>query len=434
MLPTSSTSFADSYNVRQELKVARICNLLLFYIMGIAIGTFVAGVPGLKKGFALTSGQLGLAIMCSGIASLCMALPAGRMVDMMGVRFMASYSGVFGPIAYSLLPTVAAWGWGPFFPLFFVNIASAGGFISCNSRAAELERFWEKPIMSSFHAAYSLGGLSGSVMYSFLLSHGFDWSWAHPILFLSTMLLNLMVLPFMDEGLEEARRRHNGDAVLGTKVPCAYTPTPVILLFGGAAIIGYLTEGAIGDWFAIYLQEYDHCPYRFAPLGYSCYTAAMCIFRSVGDKLCHKFGRRTIYRTSAILIFFAITIFLSVKLPQLGMLCCVLMGIGMANIEPILISNVGRHAVENPGMAIASVTSMGNAGQLSGPGIIGLLAERWGLREALHLLQVGAVFLVIASVRISDGEEVKRASIVEAFSGSAEALLTADRRPNEGIV
>eukprot|EP01053_Blabericola_migrator_P004220 Blabericola_migrator_1__4219@NODE_2294_length_2988_cov_75_294420_g298_i10_p1_GENE_NODE_2294_length_2988_cov_75_294420_g298_i10NODE_2294_length_2988_cov_75_294420_g298_i10_p1_ORF_typecomplete_len192_score11_41_NODE_2294_length_2988_cov_75_294420_g298_i10169744 len=108
--------------------------------------------------------------MCSGLASLGMRCQPG-IVETLGARYLATQSGVLSPLAYALLPAAAKVGFNAYIPTFLINVISAGGFITCNSRAFELERIWGKPIMSSFHAAFSADGLSASAIYSALLSH-----------------------------------------------------------------------------------------------------------------------------------------------------------------------------------------------------------------------------------------------------------------------
>eukprot|EP01053_Blabericola_migrator_P011337 Blabericola_migrator_1__11336@NODE_66_length_15680_cov_202_244988_g59_i0_p6_GENE_NODE_66_length_15680_cov_202_244988_g59_i0NODE_66_length_15680_cov_202_244988_g59_i0_p6_ORF_typecomplete_len432_score52_49MFS_1/PF07690_16/6_4e17MFS_1/PF07690_16/2e10MFS_4/PF06779_14/2_5e09MFS_2/PF13347_6/5_1MFS_2/PF13347_6/3_5e06MFS_3/PF05977_13/41MFS_3/PF05977_13/0_0033_NODE_66_length_15680_cov_202_244988_g59_i01273214027 len=424
--------------VKKELITARVASTLLFYILGINLGTWVSGMPGMKKGFQLNEGQLGLAIMCSGLAALAMALPAGRMVDLMGARFMATSSGVCGPIAYSLLPSMAKTGIAPYIPLFLLNVAAAGGFISCNSRASELEKFWGEPILSSFHAAFSAGGLTGCASYAFLLSHGWDWDAAYPTLFMTTLVMNVIATSIMDKDMPRIREVYQMNNVrVGSEAGTTdgedhpttqWLPSPVILLFGGAAIVGYLTEGAVGDWFALYLEQHDNCPYALAPMGYGCFAACMCLSRCAGDSLCRRFGRRTVYGASGCVVLLALTIFLSVSSVPVSLMSCALLGAGMANIEPILISNVGWAAPLNPGTAIATVASMGNGGLLAGPAIIGFVAQEHGLKQGLHLLQMGALVLILASLLITDGERAtsKRDSLAASLNLTSEDAFLLD--------
>eukprot|EP01054_Gregarina_sp_Poly1_P003926 Gregarina_sp_Poly_1__3925@NODE_2178_length_2546_cov_214_139169_g1403_i0_p1_GENE_NODE_2178_length_2546_cov_214_139169_g1403_i0NODE_2178_length_2546_cov_214_139169_g1403_i0_p1_ORF_typecomplete_len420_score28_04MFS_1/PF07690_16/1_6e12MFS_1/PF07690_16/1_5e11MFS_2/PF13347_6/1_4e02MFS_2/PF13347_6/1_1e08MFS_4/PF06779_14/0_0012MFS_3/PF05977_13/6_8MFS_3/PF05977_13/78MFS_3/PF05977_13/0_19DUF3955/PF13127_6/1_7e02DUF3955/PF13127_6/1_5e04DUF3955/PF13127_6/3_8DUF3955/PF13127_6/1_6e02DUF3955/PF13127_6/3e02_NOD len=397
-----------------KLLTARVCCTMLFFILGMNIGSWVSAMPGLKRGFHLGPGQLGLAIMCSGLASLGMAIPAGRLVDILGCRAISFSSGVFGPIAYMTLPTLAKFGLQPYLPLFFLNVISAGGFISCNARALELEVLWNKPIMSSFHAAFSVGGLVGSACYSALLAQGFHWNAAFPVMCLATMVASFVASLFMDVGLKHCHVQvHSQEIVVP---PCSWVPNPYVLLLGGVAALTLLTEGAIGDWSALYLQEYDKCPYALAPLGYSSFAASMGLMRILGDCLCNRFGRQPVYRVSALFIAVGIIILLASRSTPIGMIACATVGIGCANILPILMSVVGRHGLPNPGISIAAVSSLGNAGLLTGPAIIGFVAQSQGLRVGLSLLVVGAVVLNIASIFVVEGKAQRTRSYTEAFA------------------
>eukprot|EP01055_Gregarina_sp_Pseudo9_P006012 Gregarina_sp_Pseudo_9__6011@NODE_9_length_6712_cov_72_400270_g7_i0_p3_GENE_NODE_9_length_6712_cov_72_400270_g7_i0NODE_9_length_6712_cov_72_400270_g7_i0_p3_ORF_typecomplete_len420_score106_44MFS_1/PF07690_16/1_8e08MFS_1/PF07690_16/3_8e11MFS_4/PF06779_14/0_36MFS_3/PF05977_13/3_8_NODE_9_length_6712_cov_72_400270_g7_i018383097 len=402
----------------EKLLVARVSCTALFFILGVNIGAWVSAMPGLKRGFDLDAGHLGLAIMCSGLASLGMAIPAGRMVDILGCRVISFSSGVFGPISYMTLPTLAKFGLQPFFPLFVLNVVSAGGFISCNARATELEVLWDKPIMSSFHAAFSAGGLAGSAAYSLLLTNGFAWDTAFPLMCGAALIGALVVTPFMDTGLAHCHVQvHPADAIVP---PCVWTPHPLILLLGALAALTLLTEGALGDWSALYLQQYDGCAFHLAPLGYSSFAASMGVFRAVGDFFCDRFGRQRVYKTGVLFIFIGISGFLFTRSTLLGMCFCAVIGAGCANILPILISVAGRHGHPNPGISIATVSSLGNAGLLAGPAIIGFVAQSYGLRVGLGVLLIGAMLLNLASFLIDDGVDRRTRSYTEAFNLPAD--------------
>eukprot|EP01053_Blabericola_migrator_P001795 Blabericola_migrator_1__1794@NODE_1486_length_4441_cov_149_315501_g296_i1_p2_GENE_NODE_1486_length_4441_cov_149_315501_g296_i1NODE_1486_length_4441_cov_149_315501_g296_i1_p2_ORF_typecomplete_len423_score30_94MFS_1/PF07690_16/1_7e08MFS_1/PF07690_16/9_4e14MFS_3/PF05977_13/1_4e08MFS_2/PF13347_6/1_2e02MFS_2/PF13347_6/4_9e07Sugar_tr/PF00083_24/2_2e03Sugar_tr/PF00083_24/2_8e05MFS_4/PF06779_14/0_00043_NODE_1486_length_4441_cov_149_315501_g296_i15191787 len=408
----------------RQLYVARGACVMLFLTLGMNIGCWVSAMPGLKKGFNLDAGQLGLAIMCSGLASLGMAIPAGRLVDNMGCRVMSFSSGVFGPIAYGSLPMLAKFGVSPYIPLFMLNVISAGGYISCNARASELEAIWGKPIMSSFHAAFSAGGLIGAASYSFLLSHGLDWDRAYPITNVITMTMAFLIVPFMDIGMKQIRLQMHLQRPSTAELACAWSPSPIILMLGCVASVAMLNEGAVGDWFALYLQDYDKCPYAYAPLGYACFAAFMGFFRAVGDIFCRRYGRRQVYAASTVLVFAGLTGFLSTKSTLYAMAFCMLLGTGCANIVPILISVASKHAPSNPGVCIATVSSFGNAGLLTGPAVIGFIAQFHGLRVGLCLLPIGAVFLMLASVLVNDKIDQRRRSYTEAFHPDGQNLMS----------
>eukprot|EP01056_Protomagalhaensia_sp_Gyna25_P001450 Protomagalhaensia_sp_Gyna_25__1449@NODE_1733_length_1578_cov_63_758934_g1422_i0_p1_GENE_NODE_1733_length_1578_cov_63_758934_g1422_i0NODE_1733_length_1578_cov_63_758934_g1422_i0_p1_ORF_typecomplete_len459_score39_51MFS_1/PF07690_16/1e17MFS_1/PF07690_16/4_3e08MFS_3/PF05977_13/0_0015MFS_3/PF05977_13/6_7e07MFS_2/PF13347_6/1_4MFS_2/PF13347_6/1_9e07MFS_4/PF06779_14/1_1e02MFS_4/PF06779_14/0_02_NODE_1733_length_1578_cov_63_758934_g1422_i02021485 len=398
-------------DITVRLRTARQCCLTLFYILGLNIGCWVSAMPGLKRGFGLNAGQLGLAIMCSGIASLGMALPAGRLVDYLGCRMVSMTSGICGPLAYSCLPLLAKAGVAPYFPLFLLNVISAGGFISCNARASELEQVWGRPIMASFHAAFSLGGLTGSAAYAGLLARGFDWPTAYPMTCLVTCTGCAIACLFMDTGLKPYSRPVTYSS---SGSMCAWSPSPLVLGLGIMAALAMLTEGAVGDWFALYLQEYDGTTYAAAPLGYACFAAAMCISRAIGDSVAYVSGRQVVYRGSAMLVLLGLSGFLWSKETRWALFFCAIIGTGCANIMPILISVAARTAPRNAGVCIAAVSSLGNAGLLAGPAVIGFLAQYQGLRRGLTLLLCNTCILMLTSGLVSEPDS-RRRSYTEAF-------------------
>eukprot|EP01055_Gregarina_sp_Pseudo9_P006013 Gregarina_sp_Pseudo_9__6012@NODE_9_length_6712_cov_72_400270_g7_i0_p2_GENE_NODE_9_length_6712_cov_72_400270_g7_i0NODE_9_length_6712_cov_72_400270_g7_i0_p2_ORF_typecomplete_len474_score52_81MFS_1/PF07690_16/2_5e08Herpes_UL4/PF03277_13/3Herpes_UL4/PF03277_13/49_NODE_9_length_6712_cov_72_400270_g7_i0481424 len=260
--------------------VARLACTILFFILGNSIGCWVSAIPGFKEAFRLDNGQLGVAIMCSGIGSLVMTIPVGNFVAQHGPTSTIFTSSVLRPFFYLILPALAAWGFKPYLALFLISIVSAGSFISYNSRAHELEEIWGSPLLSSFQGALSVGGLTGSGFYSYLLSHGLSWGQATRLMYVLVGLFSFAAWLFVDFDMPPRRSQATGIhtcSSLATKSKsqglAALSPTVLFLSLVGS--FSSLCEGALGDWTSLYLQEYTHCPKHLAPFGFTAFSTSM---------------------------------------------------------------------------------------------------------------------------------------------------------------
>eukprot|EP01056_Protomagalhaensia_sp_Gyna25_P000776 Protomagalhaensia_sp_Gyna_25__775@NODE_1371_length_1900_cov_44_023106_g1102_i0_p1_GENE_NODE_1371_length_1900_cov_44_023106_g1102_i0NODE_1371_length_1900_cov_44_023106_g1102_i0_p1_ORF_typecomplete_len430_score41_93MFS_1/PF07690_16/1_6e05MFS_1/PF07690_16/1_2e03MFS_1/PF07690_16/2_2e09MFS_2/PF13347_6/1_1MFS_2/PF13347_6/7_1e08_NODE_1371_length_1900_cov_44_023106_g1102_i0411330 len=387
-----------------SLTVPRVAAMYLMCIRGILIGGWMAFVPVFKQIFQLDDGELGLAILCAGSATLVMTVPVGRTIDVAGPRVVAMSTGIISPLMYAALPWVASRGWAPYVPVFVSSMIRAGGGIAFTSRASELERLYDRPLMSSFHAAFSAGCFIGSSGYAALLGFGIPGNTAFPILCIAVAVAAAMGVAVMDCGMpprDKFMRKPIGPGAM--VAPCSWTPSPLILCLGLLGALTQLVQGGIGDWGALYLHKYDHMPLAVAPLGYSLYAGTMGVCRLFGDAACHKWGRVAVYRGGGILMFIGLfCLIFFFNSPKLALVSCAIIGIGAANGYPILMSTAGRHGIPTPGLAIATVSSLGVTGLLAGPGIIGFLAQAFTLRVAMCSLLLAGVAVPLASPLVAD--------------------------------
>eukprot|EP01054_Gregarina_sp_Poly1_P009297 Gregarina_sp_Poly_1__9296@NODE_576_length_7467_cov_130_013649_g450_i0_p3_GENE_NODE_576_length_7467_cov_130_013649_g450_i0NODE_576_length_7467_cov_130_013649_g450_i0_p3_ORF_typecomplete_len437_score46_08MFS_1/PF07690_16/9_8e06MFS_1/PF07690_16/1_1e10MFS_2/PF13347_6/0_0024MFS_4/PF06779_14/2_8MFS_4/PF06779_14/2_7DUF3483/PF11982_8/0_21DUF3483/PF11982_8/1_2e03MFS_3/PF05977_13/0_61_NODE_576_length_7467_cov_130_013649_g450_i024573767 len=386
-----------------DVRVARAATLVLMAVRGVLVGSWMAYVPAFKRSFDLDDGQLGLAILCSGAATMLMTVPVGRLIDLFGPVPVAAFTGILAPLLYAFLPIFAAMKYSPYFPLFIMSMCRAGGGIAYTSRAAEIERLWNRPLMSSFHAAFSGGTFAGSAVYACLLTIGVSGNRAFPVLCLAATVLAAAAVPFMSCGIAAPAIRSVSDP-RPVVSPCSWTPSPMIICLGLLGALLQLVQGAIGDWGALYLHQFNHMPYSSASLGYSCFAFFMGAMRVVGDALCHNFGRPIIYRGGAVLMFVGLCVLLTTNKRILALTACSLVGAGCANMYPILMSCAGRHGLPTPGLAIATVSSLGITGLLAGPAIIGFIAQVFSLRIGMYILVLDAALVVVASSIVSDVE------------------------------
>ena len=256
--------------------------------------------------------------------------------------------------------------------------------VTMNAHATSLERRWGAAIMSSFHAAFSAGGLLGAALGGALGGGGAAW-----ILGAGALLAAALTLL-------AARTLQGADAAPAPVETGLALPARAALPICLAAFLCYMCEGAMGDWSAVYLRAFAAAPQNLAPAGYAAFSAMMVIGRASGDAVVRAWGRTRVVAAGGALAGVGFT--LAVATPALlpASLGFALVGLGLSNVVPALFSAAGRLAA-SPAAGVAMAATAGYAGLLGGPVVIGAVAELTGLRVALGLLVVLAAAIALAA-------------------------------------
>ena len=253
--------------------------------------------------------------------------------------------------------------------------ASLGSLdVSMNLHAVEVERVSEKPLMSGFHALFSVGGFLGSGIVTALLSRGI--APGSSTILCSIILVSLIVvaLPRMLSNRERTRQ------------PLFAIPRGVVLVIAIFAAISFLVEGALLDWSALLLVGEHLVSAAHGGLGYMFFSIAMTFSRFVGDGLVARFGNRIVLTLGGVTALLGLCGLILAPVAWIGLVSLVLVGLGAANIVPILFRLAGTQHAMPKGLAVAALTTAGYAGLLTGPAVIGFLSKAIGLHNAFWFL------------------------------------------------
>jgi MFS family permease len=177
----------------------------------------------------------------------------------------------------------------------------------------------------------------------------------------------------------------------------AFFPLPSrgLLALGAIALCVMMGEGAMADWSAIYLRKIISTSEGFAAAGYASFSIAMAAGRFFGDRLSAHFGPVALVRGSALFAVMGLILVLATPYSLVTLLGFACVGIGFASIVPQVFSAAGHRSGVNPGVALASVTTLGYFGFLFGPPVIGFAAGLVGLHLALGILLVSTLLAVL---------------------------------------
>ena len=368
---------------------ARLALATLFFLNGISVASWVVRIPDVQHALALSSGALGVALLAAAAGALVAMPVAGRFVGRRGSRpVVVAMAVAYG--ATLALPAIA-----PTLPLLvvalLVNGAANGSLnVAINAHASLVARRLERPILASFHALFSGGGLAGAALGGVVAGLGVSAT-VHLTAVGAGMVL--VVLVARRVLLEPAEDRA---ATLDVAHAVAHRPRLRVLVLGALAFTVLFAEGAMGDWSAVYLRDVAGAGPALVASGYAAFSVMMALGRVVGDRLTAWFGAHRMVGFGGLLAAAGITLALVNPSTTAIAVGFGAVGAGLATAFPSVISAAGRVPGTSTGDGIAGVATLGYFGLLAGPPIIGFVAQLTTLRGGMAA--VGAACLLSAAL------------------------------------
>lgn len=365
----------------------RLATAAVFFANGAGVGTLLSQVPFLRDRLDVSKGVLGLCLLAMAAGAL-VAMPiAGQLLHRRPSRSVVRVAVAVYPLtlAFPLLarsPLVLA------ALLGVVGVANGFLDISMNAHGTAIERELGRPVLSSLHAGWSLGGVAGAGAAALTTALGGD-----PRLHLVGTAVVLAAL-----GVVAGRRIGDADVMRQEAGPRGLTAPPrEVLLLGVLCVLVMLSEGAMNDWSALYLREDLGTSAGVGAAGFAAFSAGAALGRICGDALTARLGAERVLRGGAALAAVALGGLLAFGAPAVALPGMLLVGVGVANGVPLLFSAAGRTSA--PGPAIAAVGTMGYVAFLGGPPFIGFLADALGLPGALAVICAAAGIVVLLGGR-----------------------------------
>ncbi len=386
--PTPHASVAPSSS-----RAARIAVGALFFVNGFAFATWVSRIPAVQTALGLTPGMLGAALMGLGAGSF-VAMPiAGWLIARRGSRPVALVT-TLACAALVLLPafawSVAALG----VALALLGAAMGAMDVAMNAQGVELEHRVGRPILSGFHALFSLGGMTGAGIGGAIAAGGVPVAVHFGIIAALLVGVAAAVLP----SLIEAPPAPADDR--GTRLRAS----PALVGLSVLAACFFISEGAMADWTPVYLSSVLGSGPGVAAAGYAVFSAAMTIGRLSGDWLTVRIGRTRIVRIGALLAAAGLSAALLIGTVPAALVGFVCVGAGFSVAVPLVFSAAGRLDSRSAGPGLAAVTTAGYLGFLAGPPVLGFVAEAFTLPIALTLVVAFALIGAALAGFVSVGD------------------------------
>jgi predicted MFS family arabinose efflux permease len=372
-----------------DLSPARRATRLVFLVLGIATGAWAPIVPFVKARLGLDDAALGALLFAIGAGALVTMPLTGFLIHRLGARIVILVSGVLYCLSLPLLalaPSIALL----LAALLFFGASGGALDVAINAHAVVVEKMSKRPLMSGFHGLFSVGGLVGAAALGLLLKIGL------PLGACAAGVAALLIALLLSQTGSFLRPADSYSGPAGTAFAM---PRGTVVVLGILAFIVFLSEGAVLDWSAVFLRYSRDFDVAYAGIGYAAFSVAMAAGRLTGDRLTQVLGPVAILRFGALVA--AIGFVLAVALPwdAAAIIGFVLVGLGASNIVPVLFSAAGRVPDMAPSHALPAVTTLGYAGLLAGPALIGVAADLTSLPVALAGI-AALLLLVVACARV----------------------------------
>lgn len=363
---------------------ARLAVAAIFAINGILLANWVARIPDVKAALELNERILGSALLFMGAGALVAQITAGWLIGKIGSRKVTTGAALlfclsaFLPGLATNVPMLMA-------ALFCFGACNGGLDVAMNAQAALVEEAYKRPIMSSFHGLWSVGGLIGAAIGGVIVAQG-TAVFPHMAAAGSVAFVLMIVTA---QWLVSDTGNSTGDG------PAFALPTRALIPMGVIAFAVLFSEGAVADWSAIYLRDTLNATPAVGAAGYALFALLMAGGRLTGDWLTTRFGAVPLVRGGGLLVTVGIVLIVTAGAPWPAILGFGLIGAGVACTFPLILSAAAQTPGVTSGTAIAAMATSGYTGFLVGAPLIGLIADVLSLRTALGLVGLLSLLVVL---------------------------------------
>ena len=363
----------------------RIAMSLFFFGMGFCFATWASRIPDLKLTLKLSEATLGSILFALPIGQLCAMPFSGKLVNRYGCRKIA-IAGLFMYAFCMPFLGLSTESWHLVIGLFVFGFIANFCSIAVNTQGVYTQQLFDKPIIGSFHGAWSLAGFSGALVGLIMLYLKASPLQHFAVVFFIILLLIAFnykfLVPFREKKSTENQRKFSFNV-----------QDKGLIWLGIISFCCMASEGIMFDWSGIYFKEIVKAPGALVILGYTSFMITMAIGRFLSDILVAKFGSKKILIFSGLLI--SIGLYSAVLFPYLitCTLAFMLVGFGVSNVVPIVFSQAGKSKKTPTSIALTIVSSIGFLGFLIGPPFIGYIAELTNLKYSFAIIGIFGLFV-----------------------------------------
>jgi len=378
----------------------RRATFTVFGVNGAMIGTWVAHIPWLQDHLGVSKATLGVCLLCMAAGALVSMPLTGHVLD----RRSSSSVARWATLVFCLMLPLPLLATSPAMlgAILFVFGASNGAMdVAMNAHGVAIQGKLDRPIMSSFHGGWSLGGFVASGLVAAAAASGLDPRLESLVVGVCLWLASLWITRQLGAASAHSAAGH-GLAL----------PTRPVILLGGLCFLVMLAEGAIGDWSGIYLKHNTGASPAAAAMAFTGFSLGMAVARLGGDVVNARIGAQRLLRAGTALVAVALGGVLVIGQTVPSVVGFALCGLGIANAVPLLFTAAGR--LDPPGPSLAAAFTLGYTGFIVGPPVIGALSDQAGLPRTLALLLLALVAVTVLG---------KRALGADGSSGDAEVAV-----------
>ncbi|WP_037341608.1 MFS transporter [Salinisphaera hydrothermalis] len=375
----------------KTLSTQRFCGTSTFLANGFGTGVWSVEIASAQAKTGASDAVLGLALLVFAVAALGAMQLGGRIAARYPLNYVCTALG----LAFAL--SLAALGFAGGIASLVIGLALLGAVdgaldVAMNARASMIENRMQRPVMSSFHAAWSIGGAAGAGLAGFLTAHGYGPDIIMPAA--AAIALPGLLLAIGGHQAPKSTAAENSAGLASAEHRTHTTQLSLLCLI---AFLALLTEGALANWSSIYLQSVLTGVSGGFAIGFAAFSIGMSVGRLAGDRVVARFGRRPVGVAGATLAAVGFAIVLTLPTFTTAFICFALIGLGLSNIVPITFGIASRVA-RSEAVGISRAASAGYAGFVVGPALIGGLAGVVTLPTALTVLILTTALIAMTGV------------------------------------
>ncbi len=368
-------------------------------LCGSAVTIWATHIPEVEKNLSLSTATIGIIILILGAGALAAMQLLGVLVDRYGsAKVLVGVNTALGLALF--LPGFAANVWTLGISIFILGACIGGTDIAMNAHALEVEKAYQRPIFSAFHAMWSIGGVVGAAVVGLALSQNIFMGVTMAGWGVLTIAIGLLLRPWL---LESKARPNSGQSTANKN---RAKELGFVIFIGLVSAAGAMIEGVGIDWSALYSVEAFQVTTATAAVTVIIFSAAMALVRFFIDKVVARFSRIFVIQVGAAVAGFGVAISLLSPTVELSWVGWALTGVGIAGVVPQCMaygSEIGP--IENQGRNLAKVVGLTYAGVLGGPAIIGFIGELIGLTQALWFGVALSVFIALGAIFMVKGKQ-----------------------------
>jgi MFS family permease len=366
----------------------RLMLVVFFFLSGLITATWASRIPDIQQKLNLNNRELGNVLFAIPVGLVTGLLLAGRLIARYGTKRIM----LIGCLLLALMLTLIALSgtaWQLVLSLFFLGFFRTVFNLSINTGAVELQKQYERPIVSSFHGIWSLACLAAAGVGTLMIVSSVRPLWH--FMGVATVAAALVLL------LVEKEKT---DPPPSERRPFFVKPDRYLFCLGLLSLCAMLAESAVFDWSVNYFEKEVKAEKGYVTAGYTCFIAAMALGRLFGDRLIARYGVYTMLSASGLLLTTGFVVVSMLPFPVTASLGFLLIGAGDAMLVPMIYMLAAQSQKMTSHYALQAVTLIGYAGFLIGPLFIGNVSQHWGMATAFLFLGGSSLAILFLSMRV----------------------------------
>ncbi|MEV7545659.1 MFS transporter [Streptomyces sp. NPDC089915] len=377
------------------LRKARAATTACFALNGFVMGMWIVHIPPVEQRTGVGHALLGWLLLLLGAGAFAGMRIAGPLTDRFGARLVVPAGAVLCSAAV-VLPGLAADAPSLGAALLLLGFGNGCLDVAMNTHAVQVERGYGRPVMSAFHAVFSIGGVLAALAGALALGAGRRPAATLGATAVGGVLLALLLTPALLPREPAAAPR--------TSAPSTRRRTPPrIRMLAALAFLLMLCEGVANDWSALHLRDSFGAAPATAALAYGAFATAMTAGRLLADRITARTGPVAVLRYGAALAGAGLTLAVAAPAAPVALAGWTLFGAGLSGCVPQLFSAAGHADPDAAGANVSRVAGLGYLGMLAGPAVIGPLTRLVPLGPALLLPVACCAFAALAAPALRPG-------------------------------